>query len=342
MEKKVILVVNLGTPDKPDVKHVGKYLLQFLNDSRVIDIPWLLRKILVNLIIIPFRVKKSTQLYKQLWSEKGSPLLFHLESLVTKLQLKYADNYTVMGAMRYGNPSLKDALQTIKYQSFDEIIVLPLYPQYASSTTGSVHEFILNEIRKWEKIPELRFISQFYLHPSFIGVFADQIKSYKPENYDKLVFSYHGLPLSQIQKSHPQIDCMQCTCDDVLPEHGSYCYRATCYETTRLLAKKLNIPRDKYVISFQSRLSKKWLTPFTDKILLEQAKAGNNKLLVIAPAFVTDCLETIVEIDKTFKQLFLQAGGEKLTMVESLNDNDKWVDAIMDILDQPKSHIVNK
>jgi len=332
MTKKVILIVNLGTPNKPDVKHVGKYLLQFLNDSRVIDIPWLFRKILVNLIIVPFRVRKSTLLYKQLWTPKGSPLLYHLQSLVEKLQSKCADNYTVLGAMRYGNPSIKDALQIIKQQSFDEIIVVPLYPQYASSTTGSVHQFILEEMCSWEKIPALRMISQFYSHPSFINVFANQINSYTPQNYDKLLFSYHGLPLSQIQKSHPGVNCNQCTCENVLPAHGSHCYKATCYETTRLLAKKLNIPPEKYSISFQSRLSNKWLTPFTDKVLLEQVNAGNKKLLVIAPAFVTDCLETIVEIDQTFKQLFLQAGGTQLTMVESLNDKDEWVDAILEIL----------
>lgn len=332
MTKKVILLVNLGTPDKPDVRHVGKYLMQFLNDGRVIDIPWFFRKILVNLIIVPFRVKKSTLLYQQLWSEKGSPLLFHLESLVDKLQLKYADKYTVIGAMRYGNPSLKNALKKIKRESYDEIKVLPLYPQYASSSTGSVQEFILDEMRSWAKIPELHIISQFYSHPSFISVFANQIQRYQPEYYDMIVFSYHGLPLSQIQKSHPEVDCSHCNCEKILPEYGSHCYKATCYETTRLLAEKLNIPPEKYIISFQSRLSKKWLTPFTDKILLEQASAGNKKLLIVAPAFVTDCLETIVEIDKIFQQIFLQAGGEKLTMVESLNNKDECAEAILDIL----------
>ncbi len=332
MTKKAILLVNLGTPHKPTVRHVGNYLFQFLNDSRVIDIPWLFRKLLVNLIIIPFRVTKSTKLYQLLWSDEGSPLLFHLVSLVAKLQLKVADKYTIIGAMRYGQPSLKDALQRLKNESFDEIIILPLYPQYASSTTGSVHEFVLTEMRNWEKIPNLKLISQFYSHPAFVQAFANQIKTYNPESYDMIVFSYHGLPISQVQKSHPEVDCTKCNCESYLPTHGSYCYKATCYETTRLLVEKLNIPAEKYVISFQSRLSNKWLTPFTDKLLLEQISVGNKKLLVVAPAFVTDCLETVVEIDNTFQQEFLQAGGERLTMVESLNDKNEWVDAIVDIL----------
>jgi len=332
MQKKVILLVNLGTPDKPDVKHVGKYLLQFLNDRRVIDIPWLLRKLLVNLIIVPFRVSKSTKLYKALWTEKGSPLSFYMEIIVAKLQLRFQNEFTVMGAMRYGNPSLNIALQKIKNAYCDEIIVLPLYPQYASSTTGSVHEYILGELKNWEKIPELRMISQFYAHPSFVEAFANRIKSYEPENYDKVVFSYHGLPLRQIQKMHPGVDCQQCNCENVFPEHGNYCYKATCFETSRLLAEKIGIPAEKFRTTFQSRLTKKWLTPFTDKSLAEEARNGNKRILVVAPSFVADCLETVVEIDKTYKQLFLQAGGEKLTLVESLNDKDEWIDAIVELL----------
>lgn len=328
----MILLVNVGTPDKPDAMHVRKFLLQFLNDSRVIDLPWIVRKILVNLIIVPFRVKKSTRFYKELWTDKGSPLLYFMESLVLKLQIKLKTEYTVMGAMSYGHPSLKQALQKLKEGSFDEITVLPLYPQYASSTGGSVQDGIMSEMRKWEIIPEIRFISQFYSQPSFINVFANKIKSYHPEKFDLVLFSYHGLPLRQVQKSHPKIGIENCSCDIQLPEHGKYCYKATCYETTRLLAKKLNLSTENYSTSFQSRLSNNWLTPFTDKTLVLAAKNGYKRILVVAPSFVTDCLETVVEIDKTFKNLFMQAGGEELVLVESLNDNEEWVDAIIEIL----------
>jgi len=333
MKKKLILLVNVGTPDKPDVIHVGKYLLQFLNDRRVIDLPWLLQKILVNLIIVPFRVKKSTNLYKELWTDKGSPLSFYLINLVSKLQLKLKNEYIVMGAMRYGNPSLKHTLLKIKKEFFSEIIVIPLFPQYASSTTGSVQQFILNELSRWEIIPEIRFITQFYSHPSYIRVFANRIASYKPENFDMVIFSYHGLPVSQIQKVHQEVDYKLCDCENKIPEHGKYCYKANCFENSRLLSEKLKISPDKYITTFQSRFSKNWLTPFTDKELVRAAKEGKKRILVVAPSFVTDCLESIVEIDKTYRRLFEHLGGDELVMVESLNDSDEWVDSIIEIIE---------
>ena len=332
MIKRLILLVNVGTPDKPDVKHVGKYLLQFLNDRRVIDIPRILQMILVNLIIVPFRVMKSTKLYNQLWTEKGSPLSIYQKSLVSKLQLKLNDEFTVMGAMRYGNPSLKSILDKVKKDHFVEIRVLPLYPQYASSTTGSVNELIMKHLSSWEVIPEVRFISQFYSHPAYIHVFANRILSYHPENFDKVIFSYHGLPVRQIQKTHPDVYTELCQCERQMPVHGKFCYRATCFEITRLLATELNIPAGNCTTSFQSRFSRNWLTPFTDKELENAILKGKKKILVVAPSFVTDCLETLVEIEQTYKQAFLQMGGEELVLVASLNDTDAWVDALAEII----------
>ena len=332
MRKRLILLVNVGTPDKPDVKHVGKYLLQFLNDRRVIDIPRILQKILVNLIIIPFRVLKSAKLYQRLWTEDGSPLYFYQKSLVSKLQLKLKDEYTVMGAMRYGNPSLKKILNKAKNEHYDEIRVLPLYPQYASSTTGSVHELVMKQLSNWEVIPEVRLIPQFYSHPAYMRVFANRILSYHPENFDLVIFSYHGLPLRQIQKTHPDVHAELCQCEKQMPAHGKYCYRATCFEMTRLLTTELNILAGNYTTSFQSRLSRNWLTPFTDKELGNAILKGKKKILVVAPSFVTDCLETLVEIEQTYKQVFLQMGGEELVLVASLNDTDAWVDAIAEII----------
>ncbi len=333
-DKRVVLLVNVGTPDKPKIKEVRKYLTPFLNDRRVIDIPWLLRKILVNLIIIPFRVRNSTNLYKRLWTKDGSPLLIYLNSLVDKLQKLMDKNTVVKGVMRYGNPSMKKALEEIKLEGYTEIVVFPLYPQYASSTTGSVHELLMDEVRKWEVIPKIRLIDQYYRNNDFLNAFAYRIRSYKPQEYDHVVFSYHGLPTRQIDKVHPEIKENQCTCESAMPAHGHYCYKAACYETTRLLADKLALDSGSYSVSFQSRLSKNWLKPFTDENLEKLAKEGKKRILIVAPAFVADCLETTIELGYEYKELFEENGGEELTLVESLNDSDEWAKAIAKILDK--------
>ena len=332
MKKRALLLINVGTPDKPEEKVVRRFLREFLNDRMVIDLPWILQKILVNLIIIPFRVKKSTALYKSLWTAEGSPLLIYLISLSKKLQVKLQTKYTVYPAMRYGNPSLIKVLRQIREDSNTEIIVLPLYPQYASSTTGSVKSKIHGIIKRWRQIPDIRFVEQFYNHEAFIQAFSNQISKYRPLDYDHVVFSYHGLPISHIQKSHPSISCDGCDCEHEMPEHGIFCYKATCYGTTRLLVKSLNIPATRFSVGFQSRLSKNWLTPFTDEIITKLPEEGVKKVLIAAPSFVADCLETIVEIEQEYKELFYNKGGKELTLVKSLNDSDEWVDAVIKIV----------
>ncbi len=330
--RKALLLVNVGTPEKPEPKAVRKFLTAFLNDKRVIDIPWLFRKILVNLIIIPFRVKNSTALYKKLWTPEGSPLLLYLLGLKDKLNQRLQGKYDVYACMRYGDPSLKDELAQLQKGNTDEIIVLPLFPQYASSTTGSVTEKIFEIIKKWEAIPNIRVIERFYSHPAFISAFAGQIAKYNPQGFDHIIFSYHGLPLSQIRKIHPNNNCSGCSCEQSMPECGIWCYKANCYETTRLLVQALNIPEPKFSVAFQSRLTRNWLSPFTDELIKEQAKKGNANILVVAPSFVADCLETIVEIEMDYKQLFIQHGGRSLTLVKSLNDWDEWASAIAEII----------
>lgn len=330
--RRALLLVNVGTPDAPNVKSVRKFLTAFLNDKRVIDIPWLLRKILVNLIIIPFRVKKSTALYKKLWVPEGSPLLLFLLGLKDKLTQQLQDKYDVYACMRYGEPSLKAGLAQLQNGNTEEIIVLPLFPQYASSTTGSVTEKVFEIIKKWQAIPNIRVIERFYSHPAFIHAFASQIAKYNPLGFDHIIFSYHGLPLSQIRKIHPNNDCSGCLCEQSMPECGTWCYKANCYETTRLLVQALNIPDHKYSVAFQSRLTRNWLSPFTDELIKYQAKKGNASILVVATSFVADCLETIVEIEMDYKQLFIQHGGRNLTLVKSLNDSDEWASAIVDII----------
>lgn len=327
-----VLLINLGTPDAPTVGAVRRYLFQFLNDKRVIDIPWLFRKILVNLIIVPFRAPKSAKLYQQLWTKDGSPLLINTLKLQEKVQKELGNQSKVFMAMRYQNPSLRNTLHAIRQEGYSKIVVLPLFPHYASSTTSSVIEAVWDEIRNWNVIPSVQTINQFYDHPLFLDAFAERISSYNPQDYDFVLFSYHGLPTSQTDRIHPEISTTQCTCDEVMPKHGKFCYRATCYETTRLLVARLGLPEGSYSSSFQSRLSDRWLKPFSDTVLTELPRKGVKRVLVVAPSFVADCLETIVEIDREYKELFIANGGEKLTMVESLNADDKWVEAVKDMV----------
>ncbi|MEX2371001.1 MAG: ferrochelatase [Bacteroidales bacterium] len=337
--KTALLLVNLGTPDRATKGSVFTYLTEFLNDGRVIDIPWLFRKILVNLIIIPFRLSNSTRIYKKLWTDEGSPLLLYLESLGKKLQNRLPENFWVYTAMRYRKPSLKHVLDEIRHESFDKLVIFPLFPQYASSTTGSIFEKVFREMADWQAMPELHFVGQYHHHPAFIQAFANLISSYDPEKYDHIIFSYHGLPERQMNKIHPGNPCNVCSCDLEMPEYGMLCYKATCYETTRLLAEKLKLPEDRYSVGFQSRLSKNWLRPFSDKLVEGYARAGMKKILVVAPSFVADCLETIVEIGEEYQHLFRQHGGRELTLVRSLNDNDAWVEAVAEIISGQRSRI---
>jgi len=331
MKKRALLLVNVGTPDNADKKAVRRFLRAFLNDPRVIDIPWLLRKMLVNLIIIPFRVHKSTRLYQRLWTVNGSPLLYYMNGLMKKLQSEMPPGLVVYGAMRYGNPSLVGALQQIKNEGIQEVTVLPLFPQYASSTTGTVVAKIFKEIAKWQAIPAIRIVNQFYNHPAFINAFSNQIRSFNTNSFDHIIFSYHGLPERQITNIHPAVACQNCNCTSEIPDHGTFCYKATCYATTRLLINNLNIPFNKTTTTFQSRLSKNWLAPFTDDTIVGLAQKGARRILVVAPAFVADCLETIVEIED-YNLLFQKHGGVELILVPSLNDTDAWVDAVLEII----------
>lgn len=328
------MLINLGTPDSPAVSDVRSYLSQFLNDPRVIDIPWLFRKILVNLIIVPFRAPKSAKVYRQLWTEKGSPLLYYGRQVAGELQKILPDGFKVFLAMRYKNPSIPDVLETIYKENFDKLIVLPLFPQYASASTGSAHEEVIRVLRKWWVIPDVNFIAQYYDHSGYIDAFVDRGKKYRLEEYDHILFSYHGLPERQVDKVHHEgTTCADHNCTTEINEHNHYCYRATCYATTRLITSALQIPQDRYTVCFQSRLDEKWLTPFSDKVIIECAQRGMKKVLVFSPAFTADCLETVVEIGIEYQQLFEEHGGEKVQLVESLNDHPLWIQCLKDLVE---------
>jgi ferrochelatase len=330
--KTAVLLINLGTPDSPSVSHVRSYLSQFLNDPRVIDIPWLLRKLLVNFIIVPFRAPKSAALYKKLWTKDGSPLLYYSNRVKELLQIDLGVEYDVHLAMRYKNPSIPDVLETIRKKNFDRIIVLPLFPQYASASTGSAHEEVMRVVSKWWVIPNVTFINQYYDHPGYIGSMTEIGSKYVHQEYDHVLFSYHGLPERQVDKVYDTGLCADHNCENEITEENKFCYKATCYGTTRLLAAALNIPKEKYTVCFQSRLDEKWLMPFSDKVVEECGKKGMKKLLVFSPAFTADCLETIIEIGDEYQHIFEANGGEKVQLVESLNDHPLWISCLKDIV----------
>jgi ferrochelatase len=329
--KTGILLVNLGTPDSPSTADVRKYLREFLSDPRVIDINPVGRWALVNLVIAPLRGPRSAKLYKEIWSEKtGSPLMHYTVRQKELLQTSLGDNYQVEMAMRYQTPSIETALEKLKKPVYKKIVVLPLFPQYASASTGSVQEKIMSIVGKWEIIPEIEFINSYCNHPDFIKSFAEIGRSMQPEKYDHVLFSFHGLPERQIRKGDSFDHCLKNeNCCDSLTEKNAFCYRAQCFETARLLAKELGIQKESYTICFQSRLGKDpWIKPYSDKIIEELASKGKKKLLVFAPAFVSDCLETIYEIGVEYDELFRKHGGEKVTLVPSLNDSPVWIEAM--------------
>jgi len=328
-----VLLVNLGTPDSPGTTDVRKYLREFLMDERVIDIPLWKRWSLVNLIIAPFRAPKSAKIYKQLWQERGSPLLFFGQDLQRLLQESLGDSFKVVLGMRYQNPSLEAVLSELK--SVSKIIVIPLFPQYASASTGSVHQKVMELVSTWATIPDISFVSNFLNEPLFIQAFADNARPYMERiSFDHFVFSYHGIPERQIKSSSIDNYCQLNTrCCSVYHQKNRLCYRAQCYQTSRLLAKALNIPEEKYTVSFQSRLGKNpWIKPYTDLIIEDLAKAGIKKVLAFSPSFIADCLETTIEVGDEFQEIFLNAGGEHWQLVESLNASQVWVQCLKSIV----------
>ena len=330
--KKALLIINLGTPDSPSYFSVFKYLRQFLMDGRVININPFLRFLLVNLIIFPTRSFSSSKIYKQVWDdETGSPLLHNTKKLSEKLETKLED-VDVYYAMRYQNPSIESVIDEILDNNPDEIIILPLFPHYAAATTGSVYEEISRIISKKWVVPNIKFINQFYDNEKFIDAWVEKTAKFQLDSYDKIIFSYHGIPNSHVDNVYNDSVCSDHDCEIGITEKNKYCYKATTYENTKILASRLNISPDDYIVTYQSRLTNKWLNPFTDEVLENLAKEGNKKILVFSPAFTADCLETIIEIGDEYKELFLETGGEVLDYVESLNYSDSWADAIIDII----------
>jgi ferrochelatase len=332
--KTAVLLINLGTPDSPNTGDVRKYLREFLMDRRVIDIPPVQRWMLINLIIAPFRAPKSAKLYKKVWFKEGSPLLVYSEQATQLLAKSLGENYEVKLAMRYQNPSIKSILDQWEHQGFDKIIVLPLFPQYASASTGSATEETLNILKNWEVIPDLEVIENFCQHPLFIQAFAELGKKYMEKvQFDHFVFSYHGLPERQILKASTPGYCQLGDCCSKYTTKNKYCYRAQSYETTRLLVEALGLQEGQYSTCFQSRLGKTpWIKPYADDVIPALAKQGKKKILFFSPSFVADCLETIEEGGEEYNHLFKEHGGEHWQLVESLNTSDLWIACLKDLV----------
>lgn len=334
MSKKGVLLVNLGTPDSTSVPDVRKYLREFLMDKRVIDIPAIPRWLLVNLIITTFRAPKSAAEYRKLFTERGSPLKYYTEDLVAPLQQILGDEFKVIYAMRYQSPSIQAGLDALNAENVESIHVIPLFPQYASATTGSVIDKVMEITKNWQIIPEIKFTSQFLESDLFLEVIAKNGKKWMEKtDYDHFLFSYHGLPERQIRKGSVGDQCQLGSCCDTFHDKNRFCYRAQCFQTTRLVAEKLGLSEDQYTVCFQSRLGKDpWIKPYTENVLEELAKSGKKKVLAFSPAFVSDCLETTIEVGQEYKEKFEEAGGEQWDLVESLNDDPMWVECLAGIV----------
>ena len=332
IKKRGVILMNLGSPDSTDVKDVRKYLMQFLMDERVIDYPYLFRKILVGGIIVPFRAPKSAEAYKTIWTKDGSPLIVFTEQLQKALQQQITEPVEI--AMRYGNPTIDIAYNNLvkKIPGLEEVIAVPLYPHYAMSSYETAVEHAKKIYRKKKYSFKLNFIKPFFNEENYINALSENIRPYLKQNYDHLLFSYHGIPGRHLKKSDPTKNhCLKINdCCNINSVAHATCYRHQVFITTKLVTEKLKMPLEKFSISFQSRLGKGWLEPFTDVRLIDLPKEGIKKLLVVCPAFVSDCLETLEEIEIRGRESFMNAGGESFAMIPCLNTNLLWVKTIAD------------
>lgn len=343
--KKGIVLMNLGSPDSTSVKDVRRYLNEFLMDEKVIDIPFIWRSILVQGIIVPFRAPKSAEAYRTIWTSEGSPLVQLTKQLQQAVQQKFSEPVEI--CMRYGYPDPSVAFDNLLkvVPDLEEVILMPLYPHYAMSSYETAMDYAYEIHRKKKYNFKLTTVPPFYNNPGYINALADSIQSFLSQEYDQILFSYHGIPERHIRKSDTtKIHCLQQAdcCHTASPAHAT-CYRHQVFTTTQLVTAQLQIPASKYQISFQSRLGKGWLLPFTDIRLEELPKEGIKKLLIICPAFVSDCLETLEEIAIRGKETFLNAGGETYTMIPCMNTRPQWVNTVEQLvrqqMDEPVANV---
>ncbi len=329
------MLINLGTPDSPAVGDVRRYLREFLMDEHIIDIPFYKRWPLVHLIIAPFRAPVSARAYARLWQDAGSPLLYHSLTIKKKLQEALGEHFFVTLGMRYGKPGIAHALDEFKTRNISRVLAIPLFPQYASATTGSIIKEVEKLKSKRDYIRELLFVENFFDQPDFVNAVAEAGKyELKKSLYDHVIFSFHGVPERQIIKNAPGPQCtLSSTCCATLHEGNRKCYRAQCYATARLMAHSMHISPGNYTVTFQSRLGKgRWLQPYTAETVKKLAREGKKNVLVFSPSFVTDCLETTIELGVENKEIFLAAGGKKWTVVKSLNGSERFITALKKLI----------
>lgn len=335
--KNAILFVNLGTPQKPDPESVGNYLAEFLMDPKVIGLPFLLRWILVKCIIVPFRKKNSAQLYRNIWTQKGSPLLVHTQNLLDKTR-KTADSKDFYLAMRYGGPSISDVLDEISNKNYRSITLVPLYPQFAQSTTLST----IYACRSWVKSSGFKgsfsFIKDFHSHTGYIDSLISSLKeSIKKNSPDHVVISFHSCPVLHLKRYHPEKVAKSSYCCDRIGSENVNCYRAQCMDTAQRIKDQFESSEITFEVGFQSRLGKTpWVKPYTREVLEKIGENGGKKVLVICPSFVSDCLETLEEIGIGEKKYYESKYGGNLTLVSALNDSDDFVNGLLEIVNSSK------
>lgn len=335
--KKGLLLLNLGTPDNPEPEAVGRYLREFLMDPRVIDIPWPVRWFLVNCLIVPKRRHDSSELYKTIWTPRGSPLLYHLRDLAEKIRPRLESQFEVAIAMRYGQPSIRTALEEFQKRGLQEIKIVPLYPQYAESTTLSSQEECERIARAIGLQARLSYVEPFYNRPGFIRPLASKVREVwsrlEPQH---LVMSFHGLPERHVKRTDRSRDGHCLTKDDCsaeMNEANRDCYRAQCFATARELAIASGLAPDEYTVCFQSRLGRdRWIQPPTDETIVALGKKGIKRIAVVCPSFVSDCLETLEEIGIRGAEIFHENGGVEYTRIDCVNSDAAWVDGLIEII----------
>jgi ferrochelatase len=331
--KTGVLLVNLGTPDSPDVRDVRRYLREFLSDPRVIDIPPIPRWLLLNLVILPFRPKQSAAAYAKIWTKLGSPLRVHGDALRDAVARRLGDDFVVVLAMRYRKPPISDAIDHLAAVGVDRFVVLPLFPQYSLAATRSAVDAVEQHLARIGNDAPVDIIDAFYDDPGFIQAFASvarpRLDAFRP---DHVLFSYHGLPERQVRATDASgAHCLASDrCCDTITAVNRNCYRAHCFATTRLLARELGLDAAAHSLSFQSRLGRTpWITPYTDVVLPELAAKGIKRIAIVCPSFVADCLETLEEIAIRGREQWAELGGESLELVPSLNSEPAWIDAVV-------------
>jgi len=333
--KTGLLLINLGTPDSPTPGAVRPYLREFLMDPRVLDLPALQRWLIVHLFILPFRPRKSAEAYAKIWTPEGSPLLVHGRALAAKVAARLGAGAEVALAMRYGNPSIASVLQALHQGGVERLVVFPLYPQNSGATTGSTLAKVRAETNgRWD--PEvIRIVPPFYEHPAFLDALAGAARpAIERSAPERVFFSFHGLPERQIRKADPTgTHCLaRPDCCERIVEANRACYRAQCFATARLLADRLRLPEERRVVCFQSRLGRTpWIRPYTDEMLAAEARAGRRRAVILSPAFVADCLETVEELGLRGVETWKENGGESLELLPCLNAGDAWADAVVSI-----------